>query len=85
MCSNVFFAMRSIMRKNLPKDFKARTNLSDPANEHALTTVLSSLMILPFALSFDSVPNMVSTVAAMYVMWISSICFQDYYSVQLLH
>jgi len=60
MGSNVGFALRSILRKNLPHDFKHRTNL-DPANEHALTTLLSFLIMVPFALAKESVPNMIST------------------------
>ena len=52
MTSNFAFALRSIMRKNLSSEFKARTNL-DPANEFALTTIISFLMILPLALYFE--------------------------------
>jgi solute carrier family 35 protein E1 len=52
MTSNFAFAMRSILRKNLPSEFKARTNL-DPSNEFAVTTILSLLIILPFALYFE--------------------------------
>ena len=47
MGSNVSFALRSILKKNLPKDFVATTNL-DPSNEHAFTTLLSFLLTLPF-------------------------------------
>lgn len=52
MTSNFAFALRSIMRKNLSSEFKSRTNL-DPANEFAVTTIISLLMILPFALYFE--------------------------------
>ena len=64
MGSNVAFAMRSILRKNLPKDFKHRTNL-DPANEHAVTTLLSCLLTIPFVLAFESLPAMGKTFSAM--------------------
>ena len=53
MISNVGFSLRSILRKNLPKDFKSRTNL-DPANEHAVTTLFSFLLMLPVALTVES-------------------------------
>ena len=56
MGSNVGFALRSILRKNLPHDFKHRTNL-DPANEHALTTLLSSLLMVPFVLGFEGIKD----------------------------
>jgi solute carrier family 35 protein E1 len=64
MCSNIGFALRSIFRKNLPKDFKSRTGL-DPANEHAVTTLLSTLMLIPLVLYFDSIPDMMSTISNM--------------------
>ena len=53
MISNVGFSLRSILRKNLPKDFKSRTNL-DPANEHAVTTLFSTLLMIPLALALES-------------------------------
>ena len=56
MGSNVGFALRSILRKNLPHDFKHRTNL-DPANEHAVTTLLSSLLMLPFVVGMEGLKN----------------------------
>ncbi|RYH09711.1 hypothetical protein EON65_39895 [archaeon] len=52
MTSNVAFALRSIFRKNLPGDFKERTQL-DPVNDHAVTTLLSFLLLLPLALAFE--------------------------------
>ena len=55
MGSNVAFALRSIFKKNLPKDFAARTNL-DPANEHAMTTLLSLLLTAPFVYVFEGIP-----------------------------
>lgn len=59
MVSNFAFAMRSILRKNLSGDFKKRTKL-DPSNEHAVTTILSFLMLLPVALSFESPADIIS-------------------------
>eukprot|EP01035_Chromulina_nebulosa_P021209 gene21209-27474_t len=44
MASNVAFALRSIFRKNLTSEFKTRTNLT-PANEHAVTTILSTVIL----------------------------------------
>lgn len=59
MFSNVAFSLRSILRKNLPKDFKSRTNL-DAANEHAVTTVLSFAIMVPFVLAFESPSKILS-------------------------
>lgn len=56
MGSNVGFALRSILRKNLPHDFKHRTNL-DPANEHAVTTLLSSVLMLPFVVGMEGLKS----------------------------
>ncbi len=64
MCSNVGFALRSILRKNLPGDFKSRTGL-DPANEHAVTTALSAALMIPFVLMTESIPDMMDTFNAM--------------------
>ena len=64
MCSNVGFALRSILRKNLPSDFKSRTGL-DPANEHAVTTALSAALMIPFVLMTESIPDMLDTFSAM--------------------
>ena len=61
MTSNIALSLRSIFRKNLPKDFKERTNL-DPANEHALTTFLSSILLIPFVLFFESLPKVIDAV-----------------------
>jgi hypothetical protein len=60
MASNFAFSMRSIMRKNLPPSFTARTHL-DPANEHAVTTAVSLLLCIPFALYFHKPAEMVAT------------------------
>mmetsp|Transcript_35125 Transcript_35125/g.35761 ORF Transcript_35125/g.35761 Transcript_35125/m.35761 type:complete len:332 (-) Transcript_35125:153-1148(-) len=49
MGSNIMFALRSIVRKGLTAEFKTRTNL-DAANEHAVTTLLSTILLLPFFL-----------------------------------
>jgi drug/metabolite transporter (DMT)-like permease len=64
MGSNVAFALRSILRKDLPKDFKGRTNL-DPANEHAVTTAISVFLTLPFVFYFESFPAFQKTFSAM--------------------
>jgi len=64
MGSNVGFALRSILRKNLPHDFKGRTNL-DPANEHAMTTLLSSLLMVPFVIGFEGLKNPMSAYNAL--------------------
>ncbi len=64
MGSNFAFAMRSILRKNLPKDFKSRTNL-DPANEHAVTTALSFLLTIPFVLYFEKPKAIMQTITNM--------------------
>ena len=61
MCSNFAFAMRSILRKNLPSNFKSRTKL-DPANEHAVTTFISLLLTFPFALFFEGLPAITSAI-----------------------
>lgn len=54
MGSNVAFAMRSILRKNLPLEFMRRTNL-DAANEHAVATLLSFILLLPFAIVLEGI------------------------------
>lgn len=53
MASNVAFALRSIVRKNLKSDFKNRTKLDNPANEHAVTTLLSAIIMIPVVLYFE--------------------------------
>lgn len=63
MCSNFAFCMRSIMRKNLPVEFKKRTKL-DPATEHAVTTILSLLLLLPVALSMESPDSIITGLKA---------------------
>lgn len=98
MASNFAFAMRSIMRRNLPADFQVslhveniiptllavvahlnknllwlgcycfafafqqRTNL-DPANEHAVTTLLSFLLLLPLVLLREGAPSLLNAVS----------------------
>eukprot|EP00981_Chlorochromonas_danica_P004777 scaffold958_cov229-Ochromonas_danica.AAC.18 len=52
MIGNVSFALRSVLRKNLPADFKTRTKL-DPLNDHAVVTILSALLTLPFCFLYD--------------------------------
>lgn len=65
MCSNVAFSLRSILRKNtMTAAFKARTNL-DPSNEHAVTTLLSFLLTVPFALAFENTKSISNTFSAL--------------------
>jgi hypothetical protein len=53
MGSNVAFSLRSLLRRSvLTPEFKRRTGL-DPSNEHALTTLLSLALTLPFALAAE--------------------------------
>ena len=61
MASNFAFCMRSILRKGLPSEFKARTNLN-PANEFAVTTIMSLFMVFPFVLLFETPSTMISTI-----------------------
>ena len=64
MGSNVAFALRSNLRKSLPKDFQSRTNLN-PQNEHAVTTLLSVLLLVPVVLLFESPATWAATYANM--------------------
>eukprot|EP01034_Spumella_vulgaris_P037667 gene37667-46467_t len=52
MIGNVSFALRSILRKNLPADFKTRTNL-DSVNDNAVITIYSALLTLPFCFLYE--------------------------------
>lgn len=63
MASNFAFSMRSILRKNLPSDFKTKTGL-DPTNEFAVTTILSFLLLLPFIFSFESFASMGTAISS---------------------
>ena len=60
MLGNISFALRSIMRKGLDPAFKERTNL-DAANDHAITTFLSTLFLLPIVYFTESIPDMINT------------------------
>jgi len=57
MIGNVSFALRSILRKNLTAEFKTRTNLT-AANDHAVTTIYSFILTLPFIFYFESTEQM---------------------------
>lgn len=57
MIGNVSFALRSILRKNLPADFKKRTNLT-PANDHGVITIYSFILTVPFIFLYDDVGKM---------------------------
>jgi solute carrier family 35 protein E1 len=52
MASNICFAMRSLVRKNMDPKIKAKL---DPANDHALTTLLSIAMMIPAVLIFEPI------------------------------
>lgn len=54
MVSNIASSLRSIVRKNLPEDYKVKTGLKDAANEHFITTVLSVLFSLPLVLYYEN-------------------------------
>ena len=43
---------------------QTRTNL-DPANEHAVTTILSFLLLLPFVFTMENIPTMQAAVSAL--------------------
>lgn len=57
MTGNVAFAMRSIVRKGLDKEFKERTKLT-PANDHAVTTILSAVLLAPFVYMYEDLGEM---------------------------
>jgi drug/metabolite transporter (DMT)-like permease len=61
MTSNVSFSMRSIVRKNLSSDFKSRTNLT-AANDHAVTTILSMILLLPFLFKHEDIYAIADTI-----------------------
>ncbi len=50
MSSCVSFAMRSVVRKNMDPKIKAKL---DPANDHALTTMISLFMLIPAVIAFE--------------------------------
>mgnify|MGYP001946211755 CR=1 FL=1 len=50
MASNVAFALRSILRKGLSKDFKSKVNAD---NDHAITELLSLVLTVPMLLLED--------------------------------
>ncbi len=60
MFSNIALCMRSILRKNLTKEFKERTNL-DAMNEHGLSTLLSAVILIPIACIMESPQNIISS------------------------
>jgi drug/metabolite transporter (DMT)-like permease len=57
MIGNVSFSLRSILRRNFTQEFKQRTNL-DPANDHAVTTIYSALLTLPFCFLLEKPENL---------------------------
>lgn len=48
MSSNIAFAMRSILRKNMSEEYKNRTGLKNPENDHCITTLLSFIICLVY-------------------------------------
>jgi len=88
MTGNVCFALRSIVRKNLSSEFKARTNLT-PANDHAVTTIFSALLLLP-VLYFVEGPEVVKSAyerisdknAFLLNMFVCGMCFYIYNEVR---
>lgn len=62
MVSNVAFALRSIMRKNMNPTFKSKIN-SD--NDHALTTLYTLVLITPIALYYENYDDMKNTIISM--------------------
>lgn len=88
MIGNVSYALRSVLRKNLPADFKARTNLT-PANDHAITTIFSAILIIPFVLYFETFDSVMAGFNSLgdqnkflTDMFICGICFYIYNEVQ---
>lgn len=85
---NVAFALRSILRKNLTSEFKNRTNL-DPANEHAITTILSALLLTPAAYIYETPATILATYNAisdqqlfLTNLFICGMCFYVYNELQ---
>lgn len=90
MIGNVSFALRSIVRKNLTKEFKDRTRLT-AANDHAITTILSAIITIPFILYYESVEDMKTTFASfsesnkqtfLLNLFLCGMCFYIYNEVQ---
>jgi solute carrier family 35 protein E1 len=59
MISNICFAIRSLLRSNLSKDFKTKANLH-PANDHAVITILTLVLVLPIMAVLEG-PTALST------------------------
>lgn len=88
MIGNVSFVLRSIMRKNLPTEFKERTGLT-PANDNAVTTIFSAILIMPFFLFFETYQSVLIGFLALpdsqgFLMnlFICGMCFYIYNEVQ---
>ena len=62
MVSNFAFPLRSMLRKNLTKEFKDRTNLNSD-NEFAVTTFFTFLLVTPLALLYNG--DAITTVSKM--------------------
>jgi len=61
MTSNVSFSLRSIVKKSLSSEFKTRTKLTS-ANEHAVTTILSTVVLMPFMFYYENVSDIVTSI-----------------------
>eukprot|EP01038_Epipyxis_sp_PR26KG_P004679 gene4679-6573_t len=88
MGSNFGVSMRSILRRNLPPDFTQRTNL-DPANECAVTTILSVLLTIPLVLYFENLSDIQTSISTMvnkpafYInLFVCGMCFYLYNEMQ---
>lgn len=62
MTSNVAFALRSVVRKNMKAEIKAKLN---PNADHALTTLLSCAVLLPIMLRMEPVEDVVAAYNAL--------------------
>lgn len=88
MIGNVSFALRSILRKNLSVAFKEKARL-DPANEHAVTTIFSAVLIFPISLLIEGPANLKTALLSMtdqngflLNLFICGMCFYIYNEVQ---
>jgi len=88
MVSNISFALRSILRKNITNEFRVRTEL-DAANDHAVTTILSAILLLPLLVLTESITdiqnslNQLTNKTELYTaLLISGLCYYIYNEVQ---
>ena len=88
MTSNIAFSVRSIYRREIDANFRTRTNL-DPANEHAVTVILSLILLLPICLymeGFETLYTAFANITDKSTFWknagICSICWYLYNEMQ---